>query len=116
MESNTTMKYASLIVLVIQNTALVLTLRYSRKGSEGVPLYTVSTAVVMTELTKFIISICALLYKSNSLTKTLKMIYEGIFENLSDTIKLSVPAVLYTIQNNLLYVALSNLDAATFQV
>ncbi|XP_064382823.1 UDP-N-acetylglucosamine transporter-like isoform X2 [Halichondria panicea] len=70
----------------------------------------------MTELTKFIISICGLLYKSNSLNKTLNMLYDGIFENLSDTLKLSVPAVLYTIQNNLLYVALSNLDAATFQV
>lgn len=33
-----------------------------------------------------------------------------------DCLKLSIPAILYVIQNNLQYVAASNLDVATFQV
>ncbi len=33
-----------------------------------------------------------------------------------ELLKLAIPSGLYTIQNNLLYVALSNLDAATYQI
>jgi UDP-sugar transporter A1/2/3 len=38
------------------------------------------------------------------------------FDNVSNTLKLAIPAALYTIQNNALYVALNNLDATVFQV
>ena len=33
-----------------------------------------------------------------------------------ETAKLAIPACLYVVQNNLLFVALSNLDSATYQV
>jgi Nucleotide-sugar transporter len=33
-----------------------------------------------------------------------------------DCLKICVPAIIYVLQNNLLYVALSNLDTAVFQV
>ncbi|PWA17366.1 hypothetical protein CCH79_00011225 [Gambusia affinis] len=41
---------------------------------------------------------------------------EEILKKPVETMKLAVPAGIYTLQNNLLYVALSNLDAATYQV
>lgn len=39
-----------------------------------------------------------------------------IFKKPYDTLKVGVPALLYVIQNNLLFLALSALDAATYQV
>ena len=39
-----------------------------------------------------------------------------IFEKPKDFFKISVPGALFTIQNNLSFIALSYLDAATFQV
>lgn len=39
-----------------------------------------------------------------------------IWHSPSEVAKVSVPSFLYVIQNNLLYLALSNLDATTYQV
>ena len=43
-------------------------------------------------------------------------LYKDVLLNIFDTLKLTIPAFLYVVQNNLLFVALSNLDAATYQV
>lgn len=51
-----------------------------------------------------------------SIPETCKSIYEGIFQKPLETVKLIVPAALYVVQNSLLFVALSNLDSATYQV
>lgn len=108
-------KYLSLVVLVFQNTALVLTLRYSRTV-EG-EIYLASTAVVLTELLKFAVCFCMVFYDNQlDLGSTLGLLKSEIVDNYTETIKVSVPSILYTIQNNLLYVALTYLDAATFQV
>lgn len=109
-------KYISLVILVVQNAALVLTMRYSRTVSEG-KMYLASTAVVLTELMKFIISVSVIFYNSKfDAEKAGKLLYIEIIVKVSETAKVSVPSVLYTIQNNLLYVALSHLNAVTFQV
>jgi len=44
------------------------------------------------------------------------VVLQSILQQPIDFLKISVPAVIYIAQNNLLYVALSNLDAAFFQV
>ena len=57
-----------------------------------------------------------LLPNLGSLHKTLKTLKDEVIKKPFETCKLLVPATLYTIQNNLLFLALSNLDAATYQV
>lgn len=51
---------------------------------------------------------------NTSLTTRVRTLVISIFSN--ESWKLAIPALLYTIQNTLQYVAVSNLDAATFQV
>lgn len=125
-------KYVSLVVLVVQNSALVLTMRYSRILPG--PQYLSSTAVVMSEILKC--SICLMVHLREQYTKprdpslpllatdglgptphySFSQLMSDIFSVKSGFPKLLVPAVLYTLQNNLQFVAASNLDAATFQV
>lgn len=48
------------------------------------------------------------------LPSRLRLLRQAVFSR--DCIQLSIPAILYVIQNNLQYTAASNLDVATFQV
>lgn len=152
------LKYVSLVVLVVQTTVLVLTMRYSRAvRSPHEPLYLASTAVVMAEVRtvslpatlrtlssslkcfsmahsddqiplsflqvfKFVCSFLLLWWErwsandSYGIVPYLRSLREDLTRQPLEMLKLAVPALLYTVQNNLLYVALSNLDAATYQV
>lgn len=58
-------------------------------------------------------ALCSLGFSVRGLNQVLK---EEIISKPLDTMKLAIPSGIYTLQNNLLYVALSNLDAATYQV
>lgn len=51
-----------------------------------------------------------------SVAKLGASIKEHIFMQPMDCAKVAVPSVVYMLQNNLIFVALSNLEAATFQV
>ena len=46
----------------------------------------------------------------------LNFLHLNIVKQPTDTAKMAVPAIVYMIQNNLQFVAVSNLPAATFQV
>ena len=81
------------------------------------PRYLSSTAVVLAEIMKFTTCFFLVLHGNSwKFLETLKLLKHEIIDKYKETLKVSVPSFLYTIQNNLLYVALSNLDAATFQV
>jgi UDP-sugar transporter A1/2/3 len=107
------LRWLSLGLLIFQNTLLVLAMRFSRTNNDG-PLYLTSTAVIAAEFLK--VSSCVVILRSEADA------WSDVFSLLSselanvDTLKVSVPGFLYLVQNNLLFVAVSNLDAAVYQV
>ncbi|KAI9345059.1 nucleotide-sugar transporter-domain-containing protein [Pilaira anomala] len=113
-------KYLSLLILVVQNSALILVMRYTRANVEQDKLYLASTAVVMSEVIKTVACLGLLYYSPDSRKRSIKrlgsLLQRELLYNWRESIKLAFPAILYLIQNNLQYVAASNLDAATFQV
>jgi len=110
------MKYISLFLLIAQMVGLVLMLRISRK-QQGDNLYLASTAVFLMEFMKFIICLSVVFMQSNyNMQKFLSELTLHVYNSPYEILKLSVPSFLYTVQNNLLYLALTNLDAATYQV
>ena len=85
--------------------------------------YYTSTAVFLNEVLKLVISLTMALYEIATDPQTPQTAtIAGLFEELvravftGDSWKLAIPAMLYTFQNTLQYIAVSNLDAATFQV
>ncbi|KAF3050346.1 hypothetical protein E8E11_006918 [Didymella keratinophila] len=116
------LKHLSLITLTFQNSALILIMHYSRvMPVVGGQRYHTSTSVFLNEVIKLGISLTMALYDmsktlpSNTTVATLfQSLTSAMFTN--ESWKLAIPALLYTLQNTLQYVAVSNLDAATFQV
>jgi len=109
------LKYVSLVVLAIQNAALIIVMRYVRTRPGD--MFASTTAVVMTEIMKVVTCLIIIWYEEGkSVSKCCSHLNENIIQQPWDSIRVSVPAFLYMIQNNLIYVAATNLDAATFQV
>ncbi|KAL9091664.1 MAG: hypothetical protein Q9165_004740 [Trypethelium subeluteriae] len=83
--------------------------------------YFTSTAVFLNEVIKLTISLTMALYDissnlppSSPATTLFSTLSTAVFTG--DSWKLAIPAMLYTLQNSLQYLAVSNLEAATFQV
>jgi UDP-sugar transporter A1/2/3 len=95
-------KYLSLIILVVQNSALILVMRYTRANVEADKLYLASTAVVMSELFKM--SVCLMLlylasgWNNRSLARTTSLLNRELILKWRETAKLAFPATLYLIQ------------------
>jgi len=149
-------KYLVLILLVVQNTCLVLLMRYSR--TRPGTMYLGSTAVCCDEAMKLITCLGILAftylnkrrkddgsgsytqlnssntndddiesdivdkeeYDKNDRDIEIKKQHESFVDYLKNELqfdfRMAGLAGLYTVQKNLLYVAVSNLDAAVFQV
>jgi drug/metabolite transporter (DMT)-like permease len=109
-------KYSALFLLVAQMVGLVLLMRHSRTSPRAPdqPLYLASTAVFIMEIMKLVICLFVVVYQSGR--DFLRDIHHHVIGSPMEIVKLCVPSLLYTVQNNLLYLALTNLDAATYQV
>lgn len=108
------MKYVSLVLLTAQNALLILVMRYVRTR-EG-EMFVSTTAVIMSELFKCLTCLVIIFVQEGSLRAWLQLLYQDIIMEPMDCLKVCVPSLVYVLQNNLLYIAVSNLDAATFQV
>ena len=114
----TRLKYMSLVLLVVQNSAHALLIRYSR--TRATPPYLASTTVVVGEVIKLLLSLFMVLRENSEVGRSgssrIGSGLEVVRMLLATSLRTMVPAALYALQNNLIFVALSNLDAATFQV
>merc|ERR1712071_397214 len=111
-------RYSCLCVLTLQTTVSVLAIRYTRKQTEGGEEPYIGTTLVLTaEIIKFLLCLVLLfVQKSGSFQQTFKVLSNEVFFKPNETFKLAIPSSLYSLQNNLVLLALSWLDAATFQV
>lgn len=107
------LKYGSLITLTVQNCTLNLLMRVSRTQKE---LFITSTAVILAEFIKLITCICMVYSNEGSSRGAINIINNQIVKRPVDTLKVAVPSIVYYIQNNLLYVGATHLDAATCQI
>lgn len=97
------------------------TMHYSRTAApEPGRRYAASTAVLLVEIIKLALSLSVASYEmarahpSKSPPEIAVSVFHSCFA--TDSWKLVIPAGLYTLQNSLVYVAISNLETVTFQV
>jgi len=76
-------------------------------------LISVFRCVPRIALSYTLISFCR---ESGSLARLITSLKENVFGSPKELLKLSVPSLVYAVQNNMAFVALSNLDAAVYQV
>jgi solute carrier family 35 (UDP-sugar transporter), member A1/2/3 len=112
--SSPSFKLILLTGMVLQNSATVLVGRYTRSSVPVDQLYVVNHLIVVTEVGKLLLS-CLFEYAGTN-GQLLQSIQTNIIDRPYDALKIMIPALLYLVQNSLLYVALSNLTAPVFQV
>lgn len=113
------LKYVALVALVVQNSGLAVLMRYTFLiATEHHERYITSTAVLLAELFKCIISLvaCFLFDCDRSFSALGIMLYHEFVVNKIDLFKLMIPSLLYTVQNSLQYFSMQCLSAPVFQV
>jgi solute carrier family 35 (UDP-sugar transporter), member A1/2/3 len=107
------LKWIALTLMLLQNAAFVLVMRYSRQQQATVEAvrYNVSMVVVMQELFKLMLCYTLQAWTLRAPIRSAMLVLQP--RELSD---LAIPGLCFTLQNNILYIALSNLDPLVFQI
>lgn len=108
------MKYVSLTLLIIFTSAQVLTMKYA-SSLPGVK-FNSTTAVLMGEVMKLVFSFFLVAIGEGSIPRAVVSLYNNAVYDKKEMMKNAVPAFLYTIQNNCMYIAIANLEAVIFQI
>jgi solute carrier family 35 (UDP-sugar transporter), member A1/2/3 len=120
-----------LALMVVQTSSNVLVGRYSRSAVPAAELYEVNHAVMGIEVTKFVLA-CILEHcttatatatqrrgggkQAGSSSSLLLNLQIHVVQRPRQALQMIIPAMLYLVQNTLLYVALTNLTAPMFCV
>lgn len=106
----------SLFVLIFEHIATITLTRYTQQRSDA-PKPSPSVSVLATELLKLYLAVGLELLSCGGVGNAAKLdsFLKDVL-NWKDTLRMSVPAILYTIQNNMIYIALNSLEVVTFQV
>lgn len=116
LDQATVLKYGSLAFLILQNSSHVLLLRYSRVVGGECSQYVTSVAVLFAELFKMAFCLVVLTFVEGGPLSAFSRLDLDIWQRKMDTLKVSVPAICYTFQNNLQFVAATHLGAALLQL
>merc|ERR1711936_265137 len=97
------------------NAVLGLSMRYARTRPGD--MFISTTAVFLAETVK-LFTCLGLVWNAEdrSFSQWWSALDKTIIKQPMDTVKVMVPSAVYLVQNNLLYVAASNLDVATYQI
>ena len=113
------LKWIALVALIFQNAGLAVMMRYTMISVKpGEPHYITSTAVLAAEVMKLVISttLCYTVDAKSSTPAFVAILYDEFVVNKNDFLKLTIPSILYTIQNSLQYFSMKMLSAPVFQV
>mmetsp|Transcript_40498 Transcript_40498/g.61163 ORF Transcript_40498/g.61163 Transcript_40498/m.61163 type:complete len:353 (+) Transcript_40498:132-1190(+) len=110
------MKWVSLLLLVAQTVGVVFMMRLSRTSATTGPRYLNTTAVFFSEVLKMVCSYFFLCFEKGDIGTATSLVWQTFTGKFLELLKVSIPGLLYTVQNNLLFISLSNLSGAVYQV
>eukprot|EP00747_Dinoflagellata_sp_TGD_P219234 gnl/TRDRNA2_/TRDRNA2_91383_c0_seq1.p1 gnl/TRDRNA2_/TRDRNA2_91383_c0~~gnl/TRDRNA2_/TRDRNA2_91383_c0_seq1.p1 ORF type:complete len:501 (+),score=88.40 gnl/TRDRNA2_/TRDRNA2_91383_c0_seq1:40-1503(+) len=110
-------KYLALCCVVFHNSTVVFTMRYTQvRRVEGEAKYLTTTTVFVTEVLKLIAGFVLVAVEQEGPIAAFAAFFSTLRAAPLDGLRLLVPGLLYALQNNLLFIALSNLNGAVYSV